>query len=335
MRRRFILTALVALTTSATLAAPARTPPAKQPVISTAPKTSARPAPVTPAPVGRVDDVVRAAGDYLIYQQTLAQMNSVRLDSSASLDTAVAIAGRANPNAAGSGLVPYLALIAAQEPAFVDGVRAAARLYGRDSLIRGFQADITYAAKIPGAEAALTVVRATLLRDAAQFNQMGSRFTRDAYTIQKSSWSQGVSAKGRTQSLKSGVAATPPQTQSVLDALAAPRVIGSAELGTALDRIAQFWAATGQEKPTQKPAIATITPTQTAIANAALSLAALRVLNGAELRSITSPAILQSCMEMSRLQLYQCFSAGKYKYEEPFCLGRHALADPAKCMGGS
>ncbi len=335
MRRRFIFATLMVATATATLAAPARPASAKRPPVIPAPVVQSRP---TPAPVtnaGRVDDIVRAAGEYLTYQQTIAQMNGVRLDGSASLDTAVSTAGRADPNAAGRGLVPYLALIAAQEPAFVDGVRAAARLYGRDNLIRGFQGDTSYAAKIPGAEAALTVVRAALLRDAAQLNQIGNRFTRDAYTIQKSSWSQGLSPKNRNQSLKSAATSAPTQTQGVLEALAAPHVIGSAELATALDRVAQFWAATGQEKPTQKPAIALITPTQTAIANAALSLAALRVLNGADPRNIARPAVLQNCMEMSRLQLYQCFSAGKYKYEEPFCLGRHALSDPAKCMGGS
>lgn len=41
----------------------------------------------------------------------------------------------------------------------------------------------------------------------------------------------------------------------------------------------------------------------------------------------------RDCLEMAQLQLYQCMSAARFRYENAFCLGQHGLRDVGMCIG--
>jgi hypothetical protein len=41
----------------------------------------------------------------------------------------------------------------------------------------------------------------------------------------------------------------------------------------------------------------------------------------------------RDCFEMAQLQLYQCMSAARFRYENAFCLGQHGLRDIGLCIG--
>ena len=41
----------------------------------------------------------------------------------------------------------------------------------------------------------------------------------------------------------------------------------------------------------------------------------------------------RDCFEMAQLQLYQCMSAARFRYENAFCLGQHGLRDIGACIG--
>jgi hypothetical protein len=41
----------------------------------------------------------------------------------------------------------------------------------------------------------------------------------------------------------------------------------------------------------------------------------------------------RDCFEMAQLQLYQCMSAARFRYENAFCLGQHGLRDIGQCIG--
>ncbi len=41
----------------------------------------------------------------------------------------------------------------------------------------------------------------------------------------------------------------------------------------------------------------------------------------------------RDCIEMAQLQLYQCMSAARFRYENAFCLGQHGLRDIGLCIG--
>jgi hypothetical protein len=68
-----------------------------------------------------------------------------------------------------------------------------------------------------------------------------------------------------------------------------------------------------------------------------LSIAALQSLGGTqENASAVSQLMLdprsRDCLEMAQLQLYQCMSAARFRYENAFCLGQHALRDVGTCI---
>ena len=46
---------------------------------------------------------------------------------------------------------------------------------------------------------------------------------------------------------------------------------------------------------------------------------------------ITEPNI-GGCMNMSKLNLYQCLAVARPHYEDVFCLGQHAMMDTGRCM---
>ena len=46
---------------------------------------------------------------------------------------------------------------------------------------------------------------------------------------------------------------------------------------------------------------------------------------------MTDPAA-DSCLNMSKLNLYQCLAVAKPNYEDVFCLGQHILIDTGACL---
>ena len=70
-----------------------------------------------------------------------------------------------------------------------------------------------------------------------------------------------------------------------------------------------------------------------------LALAALMVLGDADEAHLTrlSPLLLQDaknadCLNMAKLNLFQCLSVAGPEYEDVFCLGEHAMTDTGQCV---
>lgn len=73
--------------------------------------------------------------------------------------------------------------------------------------------------------------------------------------------------------------------------------------------------------------------------NRALTIAALALLGeGGESNLPTLTSLLndgdgQRCLQMSKLNLYQCLAVAKPHYEDVFCVGQHVLMDTGQCLG--
>ncbi|HTM83060.1 hypothetical protein [Asticcacaulis sp.] len=73
--------------------------------------------------------------------------------------------------------------------------------------------------------------------------------------------------------------------------------------------------------------------------NRALTIAALALLGeGGETNLPTLTSLLddgdgQRCLQMSKLNLYQCLAVAKPHYEDVFCVGQHILMDTGQCIG--
>ena len=60
---------------------------------------------------------------------------------------------------------------------------------------------------------------------------------------------------------------------------------------------------------------------------------------GDEARANTDALMTEStsefCLNMSKLNLFQCLAASRPSYEDMFCVGRHIVRDLATCTRGS
>ncbi len=73
--------------------------------------------------------------------------------------------------------------------------------------------------------------------------------------------------------------------------------------------------------------------------NRALTIAAVAILgeggdnNAQNLVSLLDEGDGARCLNMSKLNLYQCLAVAKPHYEDVFCLGQHVLMDTGQCLG--
>ncbi|HKR88512.1 MAG TPA: hypothetical protein VJS38_10085, partial [Phenylobacterium sp.] len=64
-----------------------------------------------------------------------------------------------------------------------------------------------------------------------------------------------------------------------------------------------------------------------------VALAALSVMGEAERgRALMSEPRTASCLRIAKLNLYQCLASAGPQYEDIFCLGEHAMIEPARCV---
>jgi hypothetical protein len=82
-----------------------------------------------------------------------------------------------------------------------------------------------------------------------------------------------------------------------------------------------------------------IKPERGEAVNRMTTLAALQALGVADQLPQQTNALLSeprsnSCLEMAQLQLYQCMSAARFRYENAFCVSQHALRDVGQCISG-
>ena len=70
------------------------------------------------------------------------------------------------------------------------------------------------------------------------------------------------------------------------------------------------------------------------------TLAALYVIGATENPAAQADRLLTegstiNCLELAQVQFYQCLSAARFRYENAFCLGEHALKDMGQCIRGA
>jgi hypothetical protein len=217
------------------------------------------------------------------------------------------------------GVTAYGAIVALQDPAFVAGVRAyATNPETRRQIAYSIIKDPAYVVGITGANSAAGLVIAALADDGNKFYEAGKAVKQSAYDIQKQPWSKGE---------------VPNRDLRLMQAksLSATPVVGDiAETA----RLQQAITATGSLGLTGTAA----TPPFTPVVIRSLAVAALSILgeaNDANLETINAVMVEPNtamCMNMAKLNLYQCLAVAKPHYEDVFCLGQHAMMDTARCV---
>jgi len=279
---------------------------------------------VAPPPVSLSQKVVEAASEYHVYMDRAGRIAPV-FANGPQIEDSLAAGEAFEAQQLSRGVIAYGALVALQDPSFVAGVRTfAVDPDGRRSLAARLVADPNYAAALPGAPTAAGLVITTLNADSSRVRGAGELVKQFAYDVQHQAWSKKdvIDPAGR---------------------LARAKAVSSAPMTPLPADVDQLeGAVTGADSKVASKALlvsgSASAPPYTAVVSRALAVAALAALgeggddNDAQVESLLNDAGGGFCLNMSKLNLYQCLAVAKPWYEDVFCLGQHVLIDTGQCV---
>lgn len=293
-------------------------------------------------------DIASAVTAYAAYQNDVTDLRAGALANANELETALDRVGRHNRDALTRGWVAYGAQTAAQSPAFVQGVRDAAAYYGRDAVIWAVTVDPSYARSLRGGGDATRLMLDSASADSNRIISVADRYQELAYSLQRQRWANAVAPQqnARVQRIRSlGVTGSPAEAVPADMAprlAAAPTTFSPANDPTAYGG-RRFWDAVRGGNIDVVPVSSVsyqwrVNASRGEALDRMASVAALQALDAVDTnRSAVSRLIAdprsRDCFEMAQLQLYQCMSAARFRYENAFCLGQHGLRDIGTCIG--
>ena len=301
------------------------------------------------APAAPNAELQSAMTAYAAYQNDVSDLRAARINNANELETALDRVARHNRDALTRGWVAYGASTAAQSPAFVQGVRDAAAYYGRDAVIHAVSVDPSYARGLRGGDQATRLLLDSARADSARIINVADRYQEMAYGLQRLAWANAVAPgqAARVQRVRSLGRAGAPVT--ALPSGVSPRLaVTPLSLSPASDPTAfggrRFWdSLRGGNEFVQVASNPTtfqwrVNVTRGEALDRMAAVAALQALDAVDAnqsavsRLISDPRS-RDCLEMAQLQLYQCMSAARFRYENAFCLGQHGLRDVGACIG--
>jgi hypothetical protein len=262
--------------------------------------------------------IVDAAGAFDGYVRRTEAIDAKFADGAA-VARAVEVASVYEPRQLEEGAIAYAALIALQDPMFVRIVQDvgenpqtrdqfAARLLDHPESVLG----------APAARRAATRVSTILGQMGVKLITAGAAVKQGAYDLQAQAWSkQPITAPGeRLARIKAEstvpVSLNPSDTKMLIGGLTALRA--------------------SEDAPAQEAQAVTPVVTQ------GLALAALAILGragddqGERIDSLLTEAKNAHCLQMAKLDAFECLAVAGPHYENAFCLGTHDMIEPGKCI---
>lgn len=262
-------------------------------------------------------DIVSAATAFEGYMNSARALDG-RYSNGAAVARDVRAAASYEPRQLDEGMIAYGAIVALQDPDFVDGVETAAgRGEQRQDFAERLIADPYAAIRIEGAQGAMRRIESALAAQAAPLAAAGAQMKAASYSVQHQSWSKTMvaNAQDRLAEVKA-VSATRIETSEADDRAMMSRI-------AALDHGDHAGDSSGRIGGVEARALA---------------LAAEAVLGRArrgdrdELSPLLTEATSAECLKMAKLNLYQCMAVAGPSYEDMYCMGQHALADTGQCV---
>jgi hypothetical protein len=202
-----------------------------------------------------------------------------------------------------AGLIAYAAMAALQEPRFVAAVRAGR---GQGDLARRLAANPQTALDLPGADAAAGRASGALYARGDALADEGKKVKQAAYSVQHQAWSKAnvPDPAGRLSRVKRISAAGYQPSREDAGRLQTSLSEGSRRAGAPSPLVAR-----------------------------GVAVAALSVLGeDGKARNLMSEPRAGMCLQLAKLNLYQCLASAGPHYEDIFCLGQHAMIDPGQCV---
>ncbi|MGE0596609.1 MAG: hypothetical protein AB7P07_09585 [Hyphomonadaceae bacterium] len=290
-----------------------------------------------------------AVSAYAAYQNDVSELRANTIRSDADLEVALDRVARHNRDALTRGWVSYGAYTAAQSRGFVQGVRDAAQYYGRDAVIWAVTADPAYSRTLRGGNEATRMLLDSASADAQRIVNVADQYRELAYALQRQRWANAVAPRqaDRVQRIRSLGAPGAPVV--ALPAEVSPRLsVAVLSLTPASEPThfggRRFWDGLrgGDEVVEVSSTPVTyqwrVNATRGMALDRMTALAALQALDATETHQSAVSQLMhdqrsRDCLEMAQLQLYQCMSAARFRYENAFCLGQHGLRDIGLCIG--
>ena len=279
------------------------------------------PPPPPPPPITLAPRLIEEASAWRGY---MARANAISPDfqNGEQIQSSLRVAAAYEPKQFLRGAVAYAAIVGLQDSTFVANLRTVAqnpaqRIALRDQLM----ANPNMATTLPGADSAAGMILRALGDEGAKMVVNGRAVKQAAYSVQKSAWSKvSVSDRdGRLVAAKS-LSATPMMGDAA-DVL----LLQQASTGPAA--MAPLGLTPGATPPPWSPIVVR-----------GLTVAALAALGEAgdanfdAITTLSAEPNAAYCLNMAKLNLYQCLAVSKPHYEDIFCLGQHILIDTGTCM---
>jgi hypothetical protein len=279
-----------------------------------------------PPPVTLSTHVLEAASEYRAYLAVATKL-ATHYENGEAIEKTLADAEKYEPQQLVRGAVAYGAVIALQDPAFVAGVR----IYATNAAIRKDMAeriiaDPNYATAMPGAATAAAMIQLTMNQHGRKITELGRQMKQAAYDIQKRQpWSTSFISDREGRLARAKILSATPMTPVPEDVR---------RLSDAVSGSPEFVKAELGDAQTADP----VQPPFTPLVARSLAVAALATLghggeeDEAAMQSLLTESNSGFCLNMSKLNLYQCLAVAKPWYEDVFCMGTHAVADVGTCL---
>jgi hypothetical protein len=304
------------------LEAPAQEARAQDARLAPASEATASQPPADPGPrVAIARRLVDAAGAFDGYMR---RASAIKADfgSGGAVAHAVALGSVYEPTQLEQGAIAYAALVALQDPLFVQAVQDA----GTDPRAR--EAFAARLADQPESVLAAGAARRTATRVSAVLGRMGADLVvagtavkQASYDLQSQDWSKGAIVSGDERLARIKAQSTVPVSLVAADQA---HLIGS---------LTAF-----RSSEARSPAEA---ETATAVVTRGMALAALAVLGKAgddqaqRVDALLNDPLDAQCLRMAKLNEYQCLAVAGPHYENLFCLGNHGMMETGKCIAAA
>jgi hypothetical protein len=274
------------------------------------------PAPKAPPPVAISSRLIDQASGYKAYMSRSTAISPAFADGAA-VATSLGVAGSYDPQALLRGAIAYGAVVALQDRAFVSAVRVhAADAAQRQEIAYAIMRDPSYVMSFNGASTAAGSVVAALGADGRALYDQGGKVKQAAYDIQAFPWSKAEVAN-RPMRLDQAKAAAP-------------------LMGDTSETEKLRLALTGGQ-PAMTPLAQPAAPPYASLVVRSLAVAAVAALGYGDgptdmFTPLMADAVGGTCLNLAKLNLYQCLAVSKPHYEDVFCLGEHAMRDTGRCL---
>ncbi len=305
-------------------------------------------APDAAAPAAPARILPKAAAAYADYQGQVSNIMVNELSNAAEVDNALETFAAPNVDQLSSSWLSYSAILAAQNPEFVKGVRDIDNYYGRERLMLGLERDLGYAGSLGGGKDALQTVLAATSRDKSRISSAGAFVKEQSYTMQNFGWAKKrLNAKENETalgSLRVAAKANKPVTEAVQKLFSGPDLNAMlASVATSPDAANSLWdkvsviAVSAPGKAFSSVSPVSVAPTTLEVdpnlkgtANRMMTLAAMHTIdadksNAEQVTATMKDPTTLSCLEAAQIEMFGCVSATATRYEHAFCLARYGL----------